>query len=317
MKVEPQAILRPQMQVPRLVIVGGSGVIGTALLNAARRASVAAVGTALTRLRDGLVPFDMRTAPLRSVVKGIGPGDVVFLLAGYISPAWIFSNPEAAHHLNFDCSRRLVDDVEAAGARVVFMSTDQVFDGKFGGYTELSTPCPLNLYGHLKAKMEAYVLSTKGGVVARTGWNVGWEQGQHCPVAQCYEALLKPDARMAVDNFFNVTDVDDNARGLLALALSPPAHPIYHLVSAPEISRVELARIVQAESRWGVAMHFETVPFTSINYSEPRPTRAFLRSERLAELNISFAPPDDVIRRKVALIDKWRTTAGRTIPLSD
>jgi len=51
---------------------------------------------------------------LRSVIPDIGPSDVVFLLAGYISPAWIFSHPQAAHYLNYDCSMRLVDEVESA-----------------------------------------------------------------------------------------------------------------------------------------------------------------------------------------------------------
>ena len=102
------------MKVTRLIIIGGSGVIGSALLRLARVARVPALGTALTRLQDGLLAFDMRIARLRSVIPDIGPSDVVFLLAGYISPAWIFSHPQAAHYLNYDCSMRLVDEVESA-----------------------------------------------------------------------------------------------------------------------------------------------------------------------------------------------------------
>src|SRR5579859_6154733 len=127
------------MIIRRLIVVGASGVIGSALLRAAHGASMPAVGTALTRVHGGLIEFDMRVAPLRSAIPDIGPADTVFLLAGYISPAWIFCHPEAAHHLNLDCSRRLVDEVEATGARLVFMSSDQVFDGETGGYIETST----------------------------------------------------------------------------------------------------------------------------------------------------------------------------------
>ncbi len=303
------------MTIRRYVIIGASGVIGGALLKVARSTGITTVGTALTRPQDDLIAFDMRAAPLRSAVPDIGPGDVVFLLAGYISPAWIFSNPEEAHHLNLDCSKQLVDEVEAAGARVAFMSTDQVFDGDIGDYLETATPRPLNLYGRLKAAMEAHVLSTGEGVVARSGWNVGWQQEQHCAVCQCYETLLSPDARMADDNYFNVTDVDDTARGLLALVASGPgARRIYHLVSAPEISRAELASVIKSESLWGTAMQFETVPFASIGYSEPRPTRAFLSGHSLAELKVQFTPPHDVIRRKVALLDRWRIEAGTAVP---
>jgi dTDP-4-dehydrorhamnose reductase len=214
-----------------------------------------------------------------------------------------------------DCSKRLVEETAAAGARLVFMSTDQVFDGETGGYVETSAPHPLNLYGRLKAEMECHVLSERNGIVARTGWNVGWEQGQHCAVSQAYETLLLPGARMAADNVFNVTDVDDTARGLFALAADnlPPRH-IYHLVSTPEVSRAALAHIIRATSRWGLAMEFAIVPFASITYTEPRPTRAFLYSESLADLSLEFARPEDVIRRKVALLDRWRLEAGAAPP---
>ena len=299
----------------RLIVVGASGVIGSALLRAAGGVSGGVIGTARTRTRHDLMTFDLTAAPLRAIVPDLGKDDVVYLLAGYISPAWIYANPEAARHLNVDCSKRLTEEVAAARARLVFMSTDQVFDGETGGYVETSAPRPLNLYGRLKAEMETYVLSSDNGIVARTGWNVGWEQGQHCAVAQTYETLLRPDARMAVDNIINVTDVDDTARGLIALSADDlPPRRIYHLVSAPEVSRAELAGAIKAESRWGAAMDFTTVPFASIAYTELRPTRAFLRSQSLDDLGLAFARPEDVIRRKIAMLDGWRLEAGVVPP---
>ena len=197
------------------MIVGASGLIGGALMRAARAAGRAVVGTALSRPRPGLVPFDMGKAALRAAVPDLGANDAVFLLAGYISPAWIFANPDAARALNLDASRRIADEAAAAGARLVFMSTDQVFDGATGGYVETAAPRPLNLYGRLKAEMERHVLALTG-IVARTGWNVGWEKSRHCAVAQCYDALLRPGARMAGDNIINLTDIEDTGKALLA-----------------------------------------------------------------------------------------------------
>ena len=302
------------MSLPRLIVVGASGVIGSALMRAARAAGRQPMGTGLSRPGSSLVPFDMRRAALRTIVPDLGPGDVVYLLAGYISAPWIFANPEAARELNLDASRRLTDEAIAAGARLVFMSTDAVFDGVTGGYTETATPKPLNLYGRLKVAMEEHVLAAKGsGIVARTGWNVAWEKGAHCAVAQCYETLLKPGARMAHDNIISISDVDDTARGLLALGgPRPPEHRIYHLVSTPGVTRVDLAATVKAASHWGADMAYDTVAFASLPYTEPRPTRAFLSSDRLSSLGVVFAPPFEVIRRKVRLLDEWRAAeSGR------
>lgn len=292
----------------RLVIVGASGLIGGALTRAAHAAGRTVLGTALNHPKPGLIPFDMRSAPLAAAVPDLGAGDTVFLLAGYLSPV-CFANPAAARALNVDASWRLADAAATAGARLVFMSSDQVFDGETGGYIETATPRPITLFGGLKLEMERHVLAL-GSIVARTGWNVAWERGRHCAVAQCYEAMLRPGARMAGDNIINLTDVDDTARGLLALSgATAPPHKVYHLVSEPGVARAELAAKIKAASRWGEVMHYDVVPFASLPYNEPRPTRAYLRSERLDSLGVAFQKPDDVIRRKVALLDRWRAEA--------
>ena len=116
----------------RIIIVGASGVIGSVLHQEARTARVDVIGTALSRVRSGLVPFDMRTSSLRTVVPDLNADDVVVLLAGYIAPAWIYANQEAAWLLNLHASKKLVDAADDAGARVVFLSSDQVFDGTVG-----------------------------------------------------------------------------------------------------------------------------------------------------------------------------------------
>ena len=292
------------MAVARIIIIGASGVIGGALYQVARSIRMEVIGTALMHMRYGFVPYDMRTVSIRDAIPDLNKNDVVVLLAGYISPAWIYLNQAEAWMLNLYASKRLVDDAECAGARIVFLSTDQVFDGKYGDYEEADMPHPLNLYGLMKATMESHVLATAKGVVARTGWNVPWVQGQHCPVAQCYETLLKPNAKMATDNFFNVSDVNDTARELLRLAMYEPTQRIHHLVSRPGISRAELARTIKARSFIGKNMAFEEVPFSEIAYSEPRPKLAYLRQSK--HCNGAFALPSSVIARKIDRLDGWR-----------
>jgi dTDP-4-dehydrorhamnose reductase len=305
MSVEPK---------PRLVIVGASGQIGTALHRAAARDGRRVAGTANTRSGGELVAYDMRRDPLRAAVPDLGPADVVYLLAGYISPGWIFEHPDEARTLNLARSRAVAEEVAACGARLVFLSTDQVFDGKAGGYRETTSPSPLNLYGRLKAEMERHTLAL-GGYVARTGWNVGWSDGGHCVVAQTYEALLRPNARMAWDNVINVTDIDDTARGLLALGEArPPPSRIYHFASAPGVARTQLADTVARASRFGDLMRYARVDFASLPYSEPRPTRAWLDNALAqSELGLVFRAPEDVISAKVALLDQWHPVPNAAV----
>ena len=65
-------------------------------------------------------------------------------------------------------TRNLVDAANAAGAQLVLVSSDWVFDGTQGGATETTPPNPINLYGFLKAASELVVSERAGrGAVAR------------------------------------------------------------------------------------------------------------------------------------------------------
>ncbi len=292
----------------RIVVVGGSGQIGSALMVGARAAGCLAVGTSYSQKHDDLLQLDICEKPLRSVVPDLGGNDTVFLLAAAGRPTWVRANPIAAHLLNIEASFRLADEVFASGARLVFMSTDNVFNGIEGGYLETEVPDPLHLLGRQKVAMEQHILSATGiGIVTRTSFSVSWDQSAQCPVAQCYNTMLQPHAEIAIDNIIGISDVDDVASGLLRLASeASPQAKIYHLASSPPISRIELAETIRSESRLGAQMHFKPVDFASIlrRYSEPRPTRSFLLSDRAHQLGVSFRPPFEVIRQKTILLDQ-------------
>jgi dTDP-4-dehydrorhamnose reductase len=67
-----------------------------------------------------------------------------------------------------EATRRLADAANAAGAQLLLVSTDWVFDGTQSGATEDTPPNPINLYGFLKAASELVVLErAERGAVAR------------------------------------------------------------------------------------------------------------------------------------------------------
>ena len=141
--------------------------------------------------------------------------------------------------------------------------------------------------------------------MVRTGWNVGWRRTQRCPVRNTYESLLDPHARMAADNIFCLTDVCDTAQALLALA-EGPGQEIWHVASAPPISRTQLADIIIERSWFGDSMAYATAQMRDIPYNEPLPVRSSLDSQRFcAQFEMSFAEPASVVERKVALLDSW------------
>ena len=82
-------------------------------------------------------------------------------------------------------TRNLVEAANDAGARIVLVSTDWVFDGTQAGATERTPPNPINLYGFLKAASELVVSErAERGSVARIAAVQGWPGGAGAPAAR-------------------------------------------------------------------------------------------------------------------------------------
>ncbi len=284
----------------RLIIIGASGLIGKSLYEAARASGIVTIGTYNNNKVEGLTHFNMEAQSLRSVISDLGTKDVVYVLSAYSNPSWIFDNQEKAKNLNLYATKRLIDEILEVGARVIFMSSVEVFDGISGNYDETSLPKPLNLYGKMKFEIEQY-LNKKGGqsCIVRTGWNVGWTLENRCVIKLTYETLLRPGAKMAKDNNFSIVDVKDTAAGLLKIADKPDLR-VCHLASAPPIFRTELADTIISLSKNKDMMKYRVAMFSDIPYSEPR---ACCNSLAVSKLKMKFRAPVEIIKQKVKLLD--------------
>jgi dTDP-4-dehydrorhamnose reductase len=92
--------------------------------------------------------------------------------------AALYADRAAAWDAYVGATRNLVDAANDAGARIVLVSTDWVFDGTQGGASERTPPNPINLYGFLKAASELVVTErAERGSVARIAAVQGWPSG--------------------------------------------------------------------------------------------------------------------------------------------
>ncbi len=74
-------------------------------------------------------------------------------------------NPDRARQINYDVTRRLIDFASNLDIRFIFISSDVIFDGERGNYSESDSPNPLNIYAETKVDAEQYILSKKANAV--------------------------------------------------------------------------------------------------------------------------------------------------------
>ena len=129
-----------------------------------------------------------------------------------------------------------------AGARLVHLSTDVVFDGRKGlPYVEEDEPCPRTEYGRAKAESELRVLAVHPeALVVRTSLLVG---GPGQEPSRHELAALDPEAVFYEDEIRCPIQVGDLASALLELAQLELAGRL-HVAGAEAVSRADLAELV-------------------------------------------------------------------------
>ena len=178
----------------------------------------------------------------RQLMKDIAP-NVVVHLAALKNIARCEREPEAAWTANVQTTRNLLPADSTKGPHMVFLSSDYVFDGQEGGYTDLDFPQPATVYGQTKRQAELLVLQA-GGTVVRSGGLYGPAHQPGVLFSWAIEQLQQNQKIEAFTNVFNSpTYVNDLATALVQLCRHRPGG-IYHAAGSDRLSRFELLRLL-------------------------------------------------------------------------
>jgi dTDP-4-dehydrorhamnose reductase len=154
----------------RSLILGGTGMLGRALMREARRRGQAAL--ALSRGQADIAD----PVRLRYWMDSFRPDLVVNCAAFTKVDACEGEAREQAFRINGAAVGNIAEVAETAGARLIHVSTDYVFDGKGKRpYREDDPTGPLSVYGQSKLEGERRALQHPDALVVRTSWLFGPE----------------------------------------------------------------------------------------------------------------------------------------------
>ena len=187
------------------------------------------------------------------------------------------------------------------------MSSGEIFDGTSDINVESSKPNPLNYYGETKLIVEDYLKNNCANYhIIRTGWNVGINLKSRCVVSLTYDTLLNKGAKMATDNSFTITHVEDLANAIGKI-IFVNKKKILHLCSSEIITRTKLADTIIKQSKKGNKMSYKDALFSDIKYNEPRAKLNNLRTEYedLSKI-LHFRSAEETIKQKVNFLDETK-----------
>jgi len=232
----------------RLFISGASGALGWSL---ARRASLTheVWGTYRRHPVEATgweaVELDLRDeAAVAEQLRAIRPEAIVHCAALTDVDA-CEARPHEAWDENTGCTQTLARQAKELGARLIYISTDFVFDGSRGAYVETDRTDPVNVYGRTKLEGEWAVLrASPDSLVIRTcifGPKPAGPAGLPQRVLDAIAAGRRPSAH--ADQFFSPILTDDLAAALLEL-LATGAAGTLHLAGRTRFSKLDFVRLL-------------------------------------------------------------------------
>jgi dTDP-4-dehydrorhamnose reductase len=233
-----------------ILVTGASGLLGASLIAVAREQGREVVGLCYrhaVRLPGGsLIAVDLtQESETRKIFENIKP-TIVIHCAAETNVDFCQENPETAYAINVVTSRMVADITAQAGTRMLYISTDSVFDGARGWYSETDQPAPVNVYARTKLQGEQEVLARNAfATVARInlyGWNV---QPNKKSLAEWIldELLLGNVVPGFTDVVFSPILASDLAALLLAI-VDRNLTGLYHVAGSEPVSKYEFARRV-------------------------------------------------------------------------
>lgn len=216
----------------KVLITGGHGQLGRAVLSALAADEVTAVGHSDLDITD--------PQQVSAVISHYDP-EVVVHAAAWTDTAGCERDPERALHVNGEGAGIVAEACRASGATMLYVSTNEVFDGeKSEPYTEDDAPNPINVYGRSKLEGERRVQSALDEpCVVRTSWLYG--PGRDSFPEKILAAARQQNAlRLVTDEVASPTWTVDLAQAIAVLA-HKGAPGIYHLTNVGACSRKEWA----------------------------------------------------------------------------
>lgn len=272
----------------RILVTGASGQLGPFLLDeliAAGHEPIAWSGsTTAHRGPVAIRPVDLADPAALAAALDAADPDAILHAAAISQAAAVLRDPHRAEAVNVDSTRQIADWCARRDRRLVFTSTDLVFDGTRGMYREADPAESVLAYGRTKRRAEDYVTVLPLGLVARLSLLYGPKRGDRDGFFDRSIASIRTGVPQSffADEFRTPLDYPTAARALVLLVADPRPTGLLHLGGPERMSRHDLMR------RSTIALGLDPALVVAnlrsdAPMAEPRPADVSLDTGRLRE----------------------------------
>jgi len=205
--------------------------------------------------------------------------------------------PDLAHQINVQGTENLLNHFNG---KFMFISSDYVFDGSDGPYSEGDKVRPINIYGQTKLEAEEKVRELSNNwIILRTNvvWNIGGNYKASFADWVVEELKNNRKIRIVDDQWNNPAWTVDLSRVIEQL-LHFDASGVYHYGSADQLNRYEFARLIANVYELNDDL-IEPITTKELNQPAKRPLICGLKTNKIED-DFNIIPPSTITNIKEA-----------------
>ncbi len=294
----------------KVFISGASGLVGSNCLKLFLEKGWHTVGSYFSFETDNTVFYDtlLPDHPMNFDIEEFGP-DVIVHCGALTHVDYCETHEQESYEKTVQSTINLIAVAKACKAKMVYLSTDYVFDGKDGPYKEDAPMNPLSVYARHKLEAEQMILKEiPDSLVLRVTNVYGNElRGKNFIariIDQCFNNQ-KLMLKLPFDQYASPACAWDIARAMHVL-LNDNKTGIYHIGGSEYLNRVELAKIVLS---YFPDADYELIPISTAELKQPaaRPLLGgFICNKFLGEYpDFVFGTIDDYMKAVLAERKDW------------
>lgn len=217
------------------------------------------------------------------LIKKLNP-EYIIHTAAHTSVDYCEVHRSEAYSVNVTGTRNVVEASGEIGAKLVYISTDYVFDGAKGMYREGDVTNPINYYGKTKLEGEDVVKTIcDDWIIARTSVLYGWNPAKPNFVTWALDELMAGNRIRIVSDQFNSPTLADNLADMIIKLIRRDENGVFHTSGGERISRydfaIRIAEIFDLNSEL-----IEPITSDQLNWTAKRPADSSLDVSKISNI---------------------------------
>jgi len=282
----------------KILILGGSGILGNRLVEKISD-SFQVISTynnhKIEHSKSRIVRIKLPNEfdKLKSLIFNDKP-EVIINIIGKANIDYCEQHKTEAYSLNVEINNKILKLCEEINSKFIFISSDYVFDGKRGNYSECDEVSPVNYYGKTKAIAESVVLKNPINIVLRSTLIYDWNPQVRFLNYVVNTLRNKKNVQAYKDVIVTPIFLEDLVNSIIK-SIEKNVSGIYHLAGSSCVSRVTFALAIAKRFNLDENL-IEPISVKSVNLIAERPRNASLNNTKAEKhLRMKFSSIEEGI----------------------